>query len=150
MQEIPVSDFPHAVIWIDHSEATVARFRGPEESDVEIRSHTSLQRLHHRQSGWEAGGNSLVDTEFYQRVVGAIEPHSDLVITGPGNAGLELKNFIDLHRPQLSARVVEIDGNEGIDLPLDVELRALWRRYFTGIGATQQSRGIGPGRATNP
>jgi hypothetical protein len=44
-----VSNICHAVVWVDHSEAKVFRFSGDEDS--------SLQRLHHRREGWEAGGN---------------------------------------------------------------------------------------------
>jgi len=52
-----VSDGYHAVVWLDHSEAKVFRFDGAEKSEADIHSHTSLQRLHHRRTGWEAGGN---------------------------------------------------------------------------------------------
>jgi stalled ribosome rescue protein Dom34 len=140
-----VSDFRHAIVWIDHSEATVARFRGYEESDVEVHSHTSLQRLHHLRTGWEAGGISPPDTEFYQRIVGVLDPNSDLVITGPGNAKAELKTYIDQHRPHIAARVVEADKN---DQPPATELRALWRRSFTARAAPPPSGdGVIPARA---
>ena len=129
-----MSDFRHAIVWIDHSEATVQRFRGNDESDVEVHSHTSLQRLHHARTGWEAGGGNFPDTEFYQRVVGAIDPNSDLVITGPGNAKSEFKSFLDQHRPQVSARVV---ASERGDQPGPAELRALWRRSFPAALAAQ-------------
>jgi hypothetical protein len=143
-----MSDFCHAIIWIDHSEATVARFRGPEESDVEIHSHSSLQRLHHLRTGWEAGGNSLPDTEFYQRVIGALEPNSDLLITGPGSAKWGFRTFVDLHRPQISVRVVELDHS---DAPATAELRELWRHYFTGAPGTEpRGDGVGSGRAAHP
>jgi stalled ribosome rescue protein Dom34 len=141
-----MSDFRHAIVWIDHSEATVARFRGPEESDVEIHSHTSLQRLHHLRTGWEAGGNSLPDTEFYQRVVGALEPNSDVLITGPGSAKWGFKSYVDLHRPQVSVRMVELDHS---DAPATAELRELWRHYFAG-DAQIQPPGDGGGSSRAP
>ncbi len=131
-----MSDYRHAIVWIDHSEATVERFRGSEESDVEVHSHTSLQRLHHRRTGWEAGGSNFPDTEFYQRVVGAIDPNSDLVITGPGNAKSEFKSFLDLHRPQVSARVVESEAGAR---PEASALRALWRRSFAGADSLESA-----------
>jgi hypothetical protein len=140
-----MNDFPHAIVWIDHSAATVARFRGPEESDVEIHSHTSLQRLHHLRTGWEAGGNSPPDMEFYQRVIGALEPNSDLLITGPGSAKWGFKSFVDLHRPLPSVRVVELDHS---DAPVTAELRELWRHYFTGArGVRSPGDRAGSGRA---
>lgn len=68
-----MNDVYHAVVWLDHSEAKVFRFDGAEESEVDIHSHSSLQRLHHRRDGWEAGGNPPDDTEFFQRIIGALD-----------------------------------------------------------------------------
>jgi len=67
-----VTNFHLAIVWMDHREATVSRFRGTEEIDLDVHSHTSLQHLHHRRTGWEAGGNTPEDTELYQRIVGAL------------------------------------------------------------------------------
>jgi stalled ribosome rescue protein Dom34 len=103
-----VSDFHHARVWIDHTEATVSRFQDEAESDVDVHSHASLQRLHHLRTGWEAGGLMPENTDFYQRVAGALETDGDVVITGPGNAKLEFKAFLDQHRPHISARVEEV------------------------------------------
>jgi len=128
-----VSDFNHAIVWIDHSEATVARFRGTEESDVDVHSHTSLQRLHHGATGWEAGGNVPEDIEFFRRILGNLDPNGDVVITGPGNAKGGFKAFLDLHRPDLSARLILDDVG---DQRRPDALRALGRRYFTGAGAS--------------
>jgi hypothetical protein len=58
-----MNDLNHAIVWIDHSEAKVCRFGATDDSEVEVHSHTSLQRLHHRQGGWEAGGNPPDDGE---------------------------------------------------------------------------------------
>jgi stalled ribosome rescue protein Dom34 len=102
-----VSEFHHAIVWINHSEATVSRFRGGTESDVDVHSHASLQRLHHLRTGWEAGGNMPDNTEFYQRIAAALDNDSDVVITGPGNAKTELKGFLDQHHPNISSRLEE-------------------------------------------
>ncbi len=103
-----MSDLHHAIVWIDHAEATVSRFEGTRESDVDVPSHAPLQRLHHLRTGWEAGGLIPENTEFYQRVAGALETDGDVVITGPGNAKLEFKAFLDQHRPHLTSRVEEV------------------------------------------
>ncbi len=124
-----MSNFHHAIVWIDHSEATVSRFRGSDESDVDVHSHTSLQRLHHRRTGWEAGGNIPEDTEFYQRIVAALDGEGSVLLTGPGTAKLAFKAFLDQHRPTVSSRVIE---TETTAQPVAEELRALGRRYFKG------------------
>ena len=117
----------HAIIWIDHSEAKVYRFSGNAESEVHLHSHTSLQRLHHRRDGWEAGGNPPDDTEFFRRVVGTLDQTAGTVVTGPGNAKLALKTFIDNLHPHLASHVVTVDT---CDHPSDEALLDLGRRYF--------------------
>ncbi len=129
-----MNDSHHAIVWIDHSEATVSLFRGNEQSDVDIHSHTSLQRLHHRQSGWEAGSLAPEDTEFFHRIVGALDPDGGVVITGPGYAKLAFKSFLDQHRPGVAARVIAVETS---DRPADDGLRALGRRYFVETAANR-------------
>ncbi len=63
-----MSVFLHAIVWIDPSEATVSRFRGNVESDVDVHSHAPLQKLHHLRTGWEAGGR-LADRDNGLRLV---------------------------------------------------------------------------------
>jgi hypothetical protein len=101
-----VSNIYHAVVWLDHTEAKVFRFDGAAESEVDIHTHTSLERLHHRREGWEAGGNPPDDTEFSKTA---------------------LKTFIDHHRPELASRVL---AAETLDHASPQLLLALGRRYF--------------------
>jgi len=98
----------HAVVWIDHSEAKVSRFRGNAESCVDIHADAPLQRLHHLGTRWEAGGRLPENTDFYQQIAVALDSDSDIVITGPGNAKLDFKAFLDRHRPQISSRVEDV------------------------------------------
>jgi len=50
-----MSPVHHAIVWIDHREAKVYRFSERDEPPVQVNAHNSLQRLHHRHGGWEAG-----------------------------------------------------------------------------------------------
>jgi stalled ribosome rescue protein Dom34 len=132
-----VSDVHHAVVWLDHSEAKVFRFDGALESEADIHSHTSLQRLHHRREGWEAGGNPPDDAEFFRRIIGTLDHNGNTVITGPGNAKTAFKAFIDHHRPDLAVRVL---AAETLDHASPQLLLALGRRYF---GTTAPARPLG-------
>ena len=129
-----MSDLCHAVVWVDHSAAKVFRFSGDEESEVDIHSHASLQSLHHRRGGWEAGGNLPEQAEFFQRIAGALDHAGGTVVTGPGNAKVELKTYLDEQRPDVASRVFAV---ETLDHPAADALFALGRRYFKSTVAAQ-------------
>ncbi len=121
----------HAVVWLDHSEAKIFRFAQNEDTEFHIHAHTSLQRLHHRRNGWEAGGNPPVDTEFFERIAGALDHMGGTVITGPGNAKSALKEFLDHTRPELASRVFAVEVADAH--PGTHALLALGRRYFSPL-----------------
>jgi hypothetical protein len=100
----------HAVVWINHSDAKLSRFRGGAESDVDFHADAPLQRLHHLRTGWEAGGRLPENTDFYQQIAVALDSESDIVITGPGNAQLEFKAYLDQHLPKGCSRIEESDA----------------------------------------
>jgi len=130
-----VSNDYHAVVWVNHAEAKVCRFKGNEESESDVHSHTSLQRLHHRATGWEAGGNTPDDTEFFKRIHGALEHSESTVIAGPGNAKSELKSYLDRLNPDVVSQVSTVETMG--DHPADGALLELGRRYFDSGPALQ-------------
>jgi len=75
-----VSEPHHAVVWLDHSEAKVFRFGADEESEVDMHSHTSLQRLHHGRDGWEAGGNPPDAASRVFAVESEDQPAADILL----------------------------------------------------------------------
>ena len=104
-----MSDAYHAIVWVNHAEAKVYRFCGDEDVEADLHSHTSLQRLHHSRTGWEAGGNPPDDTEFFGRINRALEHADRTVITGPGNAKSALKAYLDRARPNVDSRVLVVE-----------------------------------------
>lgn len=125
-----MSNVYHAIVWVNHSEAKVYRFSGDKESEADLHSHTSLQRLHHTRTGWEAGGNPPDDTEFFGRINAALEHAEGTVITGPGNAKSALKKFLDHVRPNVDSHVLVM---ETVDDHPDA-LLALGRKYLGRTG----------------
>ena len=122
-----MSQLHHAIVWIDHREAKVYRFTRDDESEVQVNSHTSLQRLHHRRGGWEAGGNLQDDSEFFRRVAETLGETAGIVVTGPGNAKSAFKSYMDHLRPNLASQVFTV---EAIDHPDEESLLALGREHF--------------------
>ncbi len=121
-----MSDVDHAIIWMDHSDAKVYRFGGIDGGDVQIHSHTTLQRLHHGPGGWEAGGNPPQDGDFFHRIAATLDHTAGIVLTGPGNAKSAFKTFLDDHRPELISHVLAVEtADHG-----EQALLALGRNYF--------------------
>jgi stalled ribosome rescue protein Dom34 len=121
-----MSSIYHAVVWVDHGEAKIYRFGRDSDSEVDIHSHISLQRLHHQRTGWQAGGNPPDDTEFFQRILGALDHAGRTILTGPGNAKDALKRFLDRTRPTGSW----VLDPEPMSAPTTDALLTLGNRYF--------------------
>jgi stalled ribosome rescue protein Dom34 len=116
----------HAIVWIDHREAKVCRFSANDDAEVQINAHTSLQRLHHRHGGWEAGGNPPQDTEFFRRIAATLHHIAGIVVAGPGNAKSAFKKFLDDLHPDVASHVFAVEtADHG-----DQALLALGRGYF--------------------
>jgi stalled ribosome rescue protein Dom34 len=117
----------HAIVWMDHREAKVYRFSRYDEPPVQVNAHNSLQRLHHRRGGWEAGGNPAEDSEFFRRVAGTLDQTGQILVTGPGDAKLAFKTYLDQLHPK---QAPQVHTAEMIDPPSHEILLTLGRAYF--------------------
>jgi stalled ribosome rescue protein Dom34 len=122
-----MSQLHYAIVWIDHREAKVYRFACYDEPPLKVNSHNSLQRLHHRRGGWEAGGNPTEDHEFFGRIAGTLDQTAQILVTGPGDAKLAFKAYMDQLRPHDASQVMIV---EMINHPGDEALYALGREHF--------------------
>lgn len=116
----------HGLVWIDHREADVFRFDETSDTKVVINSHTSVQRLHH-QNRPEASEREPADTEFFARIVSALDRTAGLMIAGPGEARHDFERYVRRNRPDLGAHVHGVDT---VGHPDREELIALARDHF--------------------
>ncbi len=121
-----MSEHYHAIVWIDHREAKIFHFDATDVDRMVVHSHTTGHHLHHK-ANTTGSGHLSVDKEFFQRVVAALTHTGAILITGPANAKLELKNYVAQHRPDLATRVSAV---ETLDHPSDGQLIALARKFF--------------------
>jgi stalled ribosome rescue protein Dom34 len=121
-----MSDHYHAIVWIDHREAKIFRFNSSDVEHVVVHSHASGQHLQHK-ANVPGSSHQGVDKDFFRRVAAELTDTGALLVTGPGNARTELKNFIYQHYPDLAGR---ISGVEALDHPSDGQLVGLARKYF--------------------
>jgi stalled ribosome rescue protein Dom34 len=116
----------HAVVWLDHREARVYFFDRNSFDEVEFAAKTPNQQLQHK-SGSIAGKRTPDDQHFFHEIVNALKPAREWLITGPGNAKLELVKHVHKHDHSLSDHIV---GVETSDHPSDKQLVAHARSYF--------------------
>lgn len=107
----------HSVVWIDHTEAHVVMFD---------REHVQAQRIksrsHHKHQG-KAGDNAA----FFADTAKALAGSHEVLLTGPGLARTEFRDWCKSHQPTVAAAVVDSVPS---DHPTDGQLTAMARQYF--------------------
>ena len=121
-----MSEHYHAIVWVDHRDAKIFHFDATDVERVVVHTNATGRHLQHK-ANTTGSGHKGVDKEFFTRIIAALTHTGAILLTGPGNAKTEFKNFIDEQRPDLAAR---ISGVETLDHPTDGMLVALARRFF--------------------
>ena len=107
----------HAVVWMDHQEAHVVMFD---------REHVEAQRIqsrsHHKHQG-KAGDMAA----FYAEVAQALAGTHEVLVTGPGLARNEFRDWCAAHQKSTAATIVDSIAS---DHPSDGQLVALAKLYF--------------------
>lgn len=112
----------HAVVWMDHQEAHVVMFD---------REHVEAQRIqsrsHHKHQG-KAGDTAA----FYAEVAQALAGTHEVLVTGPGLARNEFRDWCAAHHKSTAAAIVDSIAS---DHPSDGQLVALAKHYFKKFDA---------------
>ena len=106
----------HAIVWIDQQEAHVLMFDREHVETQRIRS-----RSHHSHQGKHTDSHSFFK-EVSDQLAGTHE-----VLTGPGAARTEFKQWCGLHAKGAAHAIVD---NVASDHPSDAQLVAMARQYF--------------------
>ena len=129
----------HAIVWLDHLEATIVSFSLGSSNEIEVHSH-SPERHIHRKAGSIGSGHAADDHRFFDEIAEALIGIHEVLIAGPGNAKTAFQSYIEDHDLELAKRVV---GVEALDHPTEPELLAHARKHFTAIdqlGLAEDSR----------
>ena len=112
----------HAVVWMDHQEAHVLMFD---------REHVESQRIktrsHHKHSG-KTGDHHT----FFSDVAQALQGTHEVLLTGPGAARNEFREWCKGHQSAATKAIVD---SIPTDHPTDNQLVALARQYFKKFDA---------------
>jgi len=121
-----MTEFHHAIVWIDHQQARVLRF-GPEGMDSAIvHSSHRHEHLHHKANSIDSG-KAPPDRAFLDRVGESLLSTATILVTGPANAKRQLVSHLEAHQPATATHDV---GVEPLDHPSDGQLEAFARKYF--------------------
>jgi stalled ribosome rescue protein Dom34 len=112
----------HAVVWIDQSEAHVLMFDREHMQAQRIKSRT-----HHKHQG-KADDSAA----FFADVARALNGTHEVLLTGPGLARTQFRDWCSSHLPSAADAVVD---SVAADHPSDAQLVALARQYFRKFDA---------------
>jgi stalled ribosome rescue protein Dom34 len=112
----------HAVVWMDHQEAHVLMFDREHVESQRVKS-----RSHHKHQG--KGGDAGA---FYGDVAKALNGTQEVLLTGPGAARQEFRDWCEHHAKATAAAIVD---SIATDHPSDKQLVALARQYFKKFDA---------------
>ena len=123
----------HAVIWIDHREARVFHFNSTDVERLVLQPEHPAKHIHHRANSI-GSGHASPDHDYLHAVAEAVADAGAVLITGPGNAKIELADHIRRHDPA-TAKVIA--GIETVDHPSDPQLVAHAKAYLKATDRMQ-------------
>lgn len=123
-----MNDHYHGIIWIDHREAKVFHIGATGHEPVIIQAKGHGRHLQHK-ANVTGSGHRGVDREFFEGVIQALSNLDEILITGPGNSKLELKNYLAVEHPEVAERILAV---EALDHPSDSALITFARKFFEG------------------
>ncbi len=112
----------HAVVWMDHQEAHVAMF-----DHEHIQAQRIPLRSHHKHQG-KAGDTAA----FYAAVAQALTGTHEVLLTGPGSARNEFRDWCAAHQKSTAATIIDSIAS---DHPSDAQLVAMAKQYFKKFDA---------------
>jgi len=115
----PIAATTHAVVWIDHRQATVARIDAGPASPRRVKAHEHPTAQH--------GSEVRSVHEFFADVCDAVDGVDVALVTGGKTTLADFRHYAEKHRAHTAARIVAYDV---VDHPTDNQLIALGRKFF--------------------
>lgn len=117
--------FAHAVVWIDHIEATIIEFSQHDHRVSTIHVDRPRGKLHHK-AGAPGSGREATDPSFFDAVVHAVSAPKILLV-GPGTAKVTFDRSMKENHPEFAKRIVDV---QTVDHPTHGQLLAVARDFF--------------------
>jgi len=123
----------HAVVWIDHQNATVWQFAPTEQENTHIHAHDQHQRVHSRKSA-HGGHKAPADPHFFDEVAHAVADAHEILLMGPAQTKHEFAVYLREKYPQLAKAIVAV---ENADHPTDAQVLSYARQHFPALDRMQ-------------
>jgi stalled ribosome rescue protein Dom34 len=115
----PIAATTHAVVWIDHHQATVTQIDAGPVSARHVKTHEHPTAQH--------GSEVRSVHEFFSDVCDAVDGMSVALVTGGKTALADFRHYAEKHRPHTAARIA---AYVVVDHPTESQLIALGRKFF--------------------
>jgi stalled ribosome rescue protein Dom34 len=123
----------HAVVWIDHQNATLWQFSPTEQQEVAVHAKDQHQRIHSRKSA-HGGHKSPADPHFFEDVAKALSGVHEILLIGPAQSKQEFASYLRDKYPQLGKSIVAV---ENADHPTDAQVLSYARKHFPALDRLQ-------------
>src|SRR5271169_4759536 len=123
----------HAVVWIDHQNATAWHFSPTQQDEVAVHAKDQHQRIHSRKTA-HGGHKSPADPHFFDDVAKALSGAHEILVIGPAQTKQEFAGYLRDKHPQLAKAIVAV---ENADHPTDAQVLSYARRHFPALDRMQ-------------
>jgi stalled ribosome rescue protein Dom34 len=123
----------HAVVWMDHIQATAWQFTPTAQENTKIHAQDQHQRVHSRKST-HGGHKSPADHHFFEDVAQAIAGAHEILLIGPAQTKHEFAAYLRDRHPQLAKCIVAV---ENADHPSDAQVLSYARKHFPALDRMQ-------------
>ena len=123
----------HAVVWIDHQNATAWHFSPTAQDETKVHAKDQHQRIHSRKSS-HGGHRSPGDHHFFDDVAKALTGAHEILVIGPAQTKQEFAGYLREKSPPLGKAIVAV---ESADHPTDAQVLDYARRHFPSLDRLQ-------------
>ena len=109
----------HVALWLDHESAHLFF-----EAILRGEGHPEKVKAQHHQ---HKHPTETEKNHYYQTLLNKVGMCEEILITGPGNAKIEFKHYLEAHAPKVAEKVVEV---ETLDHPTENQIRAFANKMF--------------------
>lgn len=119
----------HAVVWLDHAEATIISYTQGESREQVVRSRLP-PRWAHSDRGQSGSGHVRDDVEFFDEIARQLGSVPEVLIVGPGLAKTAFDRYVRKHHKSLAGHIL---GVKTVDHPTSGQILKYSKQYFQGI-----------------